>query len=614
MWPLRILVAGMSKASGVELRRCRTSSLPQAAPAPEVDGVHGLGLLQGAQIGHRFRGRGRTGKNASSRATVLSEARKVWRTMAITVTSETGRLREAIVHRPGLELVRMTPSTLEYFLFDDVLYEKTARQEHDWLVDLLQNHLGVKVYYFDRMLAEALALAPPAERSALISTVCRMEAGIPPVEQRVGQLEVMVRWSQAHGWPQYPQDPEGQPAAAAPGTLPGTLAAMLAHKSVTRPLMEDEADAFDYLQRRLEAWCDEGDFTGLSKDLIEGIETRVAGSSPSERPGPAQAANGTNHTPGYSVGESDPQALRHFAGGLLFNLTPLPNMMFIRDVGTVIADRLLISRMAAPARSREPLLLDFVQRNHPRLKDARRWMWADASPSDPGWPFAASPRLHLEGGSVLQLREDLVVLGVNQRTSLEAAQRLADTWRESAARQGKRLIIYLLRMPVGFNHLDSVFGVINTDECVVYPPVFQSYGPASVDVVRAELSSNPLRPTRASDFFESLRKDGLDFDVIPCGGNDPLDQQREQWFSATSMLALAPGKVIMYRSAERTAAELARHGYDIIDINDVQTGAVKLDLDAPGKWALKIKGSELSRGHGGPHSLVLPLVRTDYRK
>ena len=78
---------------------------------------------------------------------------------------------------------------------------------------------------------------------------------------------------------------------------------------------------------------------------------------------------------------------------------------------------------------------------------------------------------------------------------------------------------------------------------------------------------------------------------------------------AANLIALAPGKVVIYRSAEGTLAELAKHGYSIIDINDVQTGAVKLDLDAPGKWALKIKGSELSRGHGGPHSLVLPLVR-----
>jgi arginine deiminase len=101
----------------------------------------------------------------------------------------------------------------------------------------------------------------------------------------------------------------------------------------------------------------------------------------------------------------------------------------------------------------------------------------------------------------------------------------------------------------------------------------------------------------------------VDLTPIPCGGHDPTDQQREQWFSAANLLAVAPGKVIIYRSSERTIAELAQRGYRVVDINDVQTGAVKLSLDDDEKWVLKVKGSELARGHGGPHSLVFPLVR-----
>jgi arginine deiminase len=192
---------------------------------------------------------------------------------------------------------------------------------------------------------------------------------------------------------------------------------------------------------------------------------------------------------------------------------------------------------------------------------------------------------------------------------MESVQRVADAWRAYAMRMRKKLTLYILRLPAGFNHLDSVLGVINQDECVIYPPVFEPYGPASVDVVRVELSGDPVRPTRSDDFFESLRQDGVDFHPIPCGGIDPVDQQREQWFSGVNMLAVAPGKVIVYRSAERTIEELARRGYNVVDANDVHSGAVKLSLGGHDKWALKIKGSELSRGHGGPHSLVLPLVR-----
>ena len=128
------------------------------------------------------------------------------------------------MHRPGRELVRMTPSTRDYFLFDDLLFDEHAQQEHDWLADILQNHLGVKIHYFETMLAEALAAAPAAERNLLITQVRQLESDMPPVEQRIGQLEVMVRWFQGQGWPQYTNDPEGEPHAAAPGSLPGSLA------------------------------------------------------------------------------------------------------------------------------------------------------------------------------------------------------------------------------------------------------------------------------------------------------------------------------------------------------------------------------------------------------
>jgi arginine deiminase len=499
----------------------------------------------------------------------------------------------------------MTPSTRDYFLFDDLLYDEHAQQEHDWLTDLLQTHLGVKVHSFDTMLAEALAAAPPSERDALVSQACRLESDMPPVEQRIGQLEVMVRWFQGHGWPQYTHDPEGDPKAAAPGSV--ALATKAARD--TGPLVARDIESFDYLETRLRGWCDDGDYQSLAEELIEGIESGIAGTSPSERPGPATNGNG-RASKAHTATESDEDALRRYVEGRLFYLTPLPNLMFMRDLGTVVGDRMMLARMAAPGRSREPLLLDFVQRHHPRFRETQRWTWADKRINDPAWPVASSPMLYLEGGNIVQLRDDLLVLGVSQRTTLEAVQRAADVWRAEAINRGKKIVMYVLRLPAGFNHLDSVFGAISADECVVYGPVFEPYGPASVDVVRVELGPDSVRPTRAADFFESLqRKDGLSLTRIPCGGSDPVDQQREQWFSAANLLALAPGKVVIYRSSESTIAALAEHGYRIVDITEVQTGTVKLDLDAPGKWALKIKGSELSRGHGGPHSLVLPLVR-----
>src|SRR5512135_406340 len=71
------------------------------------------------------------------------------------VHSEVGRLRQVVLHRPGLELSRLTPSNVHRLLFDDVLWAERARQEHDAFADLLRRR-GVVVHYFADLLATAL--------------------------------------------------------------------------------------------------------------------------------------------------------------------------------------------------------------------------------------------------------------------------------------------------------------------------------------------------------------------------------------------------------------------------------------------------------------------------
>lgn len=88
---------------------------------------------------------------------------------ALGVHSEIGALRAAIVHRPGLELERLTPDNREAMLFDDVLWPSRARSEHDAFVDVLERR-GVTVHHFDALLTETLAV--PAARDQVLGDVC----------------------------------------------------------------------------------------------------------------------------------------------------------------------------------------------------------------------------------------------------------------------------------------------------------------------------------------------------------------------------------------------------------------------------------------------------------
>jgi len=71
------------------------------------------------------------------------------------VHSEVGRLHEVIVHRPGVELSRLTPTNVDSLLFDDVMWVERARDEHDLFAKQLADH-GVTVHHFADLLAEAL--------------------------------------------------------------------------------------------------------------------------------------------------------------------------------------------------------------------------------------------------------------------------------------------------------------------------------------------------------------------------------------------------------------------------------------------------------------------------
>ncbi len=77
--------------------------------------------------------------------------------MAFGVHSEVGALRKVMVHRPGLEHTRLTPSNAEELLFDDVLWVAQAKREHDAFCEVMRER-GVEVFEAETLLAEALAL------------------------------------------------------------------------------------------------------------------------------------------------------------------------------------------------------------------------------------------------------------------------------------------------------------------------------------------------------------------------------------------------------------------------------------------------------------------------
>jgi len=84
------------------------------------------------------------------------------------VDSEVGRLRRAILHRPDIELKRLTPTNKHDLLFDEILWVERAKQEHDGFVETLRG-LSVDVIYFDGLLRETVAV--PEARDYILGHV-----------------------------------------------------------------------------------------------------------------------------------------------------------------------------------------------------------------------------------------------------------------------------------------------------------------------------------------------------------------------------------------------------------------------------------------------------------
>ena len=426
--------------------------------------------------------------------------------MPLSVTSETGRLRSVLVHEPGPEIDRMTPTMMERLLFDDILYGDEAREEHRLFRRVLEAG-GVEVLDAQDLLAEALA------------------------------------------------------AEGARGEL------------------------LDELERE----------HGVGRRVVE----RLAGLAPAELAG---ALVGGMRREGGGEGRDGQR--------VVFDLVPVPNYFFQRDPQVVLGDRVVVSAMATDAREREPLLARTMFRHHPRLAGGCADLFEiDAPPQAAADPARAYPYPTLEGGDVLVPSPEVILVGISERTNRGGVEALADYLRreETAFRH---LILVDLPHRRSFMHLDTVFTVIDDGVALAYEPVIEpraaGHTPGSGYVYHVDLYAHGVSFDVRASLRRALAEVGLDFEIVPCGGRDPLDQDREQWTDGANAFAMAPGVIFLYRRNRSTVDELVRRGWRVLGEEEAVAGEPLLGR---GPTVVTLQGNELSRARGGPRCMTMPLER-----
>lgn len=283
----------------------------------------------------------------------------------------------------------------------------------------------------------------------------------------------------------------------------------------------------------------------------------------------------------------------------LFQLRPIPNLMFARDPVIVAYDKVLVSSMAEKVRQREAELMRFIFIYHPELKKTPADMVNLSELSKQG------TNLTLEGGDLLVLNEETVAIAWSVRTSMVTIRLLAESLREIGV---KNLIVAKLPSKISFIHLDTVFTRINHDECLIYPPLFADESIDRAAIYFFNLASKEIKETHFSSIFQILKKLKMDLRPVYCGGKGNLiTQQREQWTHGANAFCIAPGVVLIYERNVQTIRELSETGYLTVSASEVLKSSFAPNLNR--KTAILLEGDELCRARGGARCLTHPLVR-----
>ncbi len=335
-----------------------------------------------------------------------------------------------------------------------------------------------------------------------------------------------------------------------------------------------------------------------------GVSTRLC-EWPAER-----LARGLVHGVYWSELANLPPTLARLRAGTLahrrFALPPLPNLMFMRDPCISIYDRVVVGRMATEARAREPWLVSFALARAPKANAPLCFEGDDSGRS--------TQYRSLEGGDVLVLSPQAVMIGCSLRTTAQTIQRLGEEALFPLHPSLQR--VYAVMMPEARSvmHLDTILTQIDHNLFLGHQPLLDARGE------RAGLSVAQLDRTRGAQslhgasVLDVLRTElGAEVQLVPCGGNQVLHQEREQWTDGANAVALAPGHIILYARNTHTIRTLKTHGFEEVRLSVVQPPQLRRDLIAEAlarpRVVFSFSGSELSRARGGGRCLTMPLQR-----
>ncbi len=314
---------------------------------------------------------------------------------------------------------------------------------------------------------------------------------------------------------------------------------------------------------------------------------------------------------------------------------PIPNLIFTRDIGVVINDHILLNKPAKSARSRESLIAKYIFYNH-TLFECLTNKIIEIEENEDHFLLPEEEQEHridtLEGGDVMMVAPGHLLIGISERTSVEAARQVINKLFE------KEIIkkVSLIKIPAkrDYMHIDTIFTQIKrnvwvllgslgrTKEFAIKEEAWDKLGQRinrEEIIIKQFYKEEGIIKNRSFDDLEELLKYISEIDLkcvepvifIYSGNNIFPFGAREQWTDSCNLLVLKEGVAIGYDRNDKTGEAFIENGFKLISaeelIQKLEDGM--LEVENIENTIILLPSAELSRARGGSHCMSMPILR-----
>src|ERR1700733_122465 len=265
------------------------------------------------------------------------------------------------------------------------------------------------------------------------------------------------------------------------------------------------------------------------------------------------------------------------SGRMLF--APIPNFIFTRDIGIVINEFVLLNKPAKKARTREALIAKYIFFNHPFFKEYQN----NILELNDGYHHFLLPKesddrkVTLEGGDVMVMTRDHLLIGVSERTTMEAAHQAIQLLFDKGV--VKKISVIKIPKKRDYMHIDTIFTQIKRNVWVLLgsfsKKAIKHEDADSVEKVlegvkkdekmkiiqfRKKNIEEPVYYDNLEELLSDISEHDLDckekVQFIYSGNNQFPYDTREQWTDSCNLLALKEGVVLGYDRNDKTVEAL----------------------------------------------------------